>query len=297
LKTYANDKGIQIIGDIPLFVSPDSVDVWCHPEYFQVDSTSFKPKAVAGCPPDYFSKDGQFWGNPLYNWAALKKDGYSWWIERFKSSFSLVDVVRIDHFRGFESCWTIKAGAKTAAEGSWVKGPGLEVFKAIHTALPDSKIIAEDLGHITPEVTQLLEDTGLPGMAVLQFAFGGESDNYYLPHNLKENTVIYPGTHDNDTTLGWYETAGKDIQDHVRKYFDISGESVGWDFIRSSYRSVSKLAVISLQDLMSLDSAGRMNMPGTALGNWQWRYQTWQLELLTSESSEYLAGLSELYSR
>ena len=297
LKRYANGKGIQIIGDIPIFVSLDSVDVWCNPEFFQVDKRTGKPKAMAGCPPDYFAEDGQFWGNPLYDWKALKKDGYSWWIERFKSSFQLYDVVRIDHFRGFEAYWSIPAKAKTAAEGKWVKGPGLEVFEAIQKQLPKAKIIAEDLGHITTEVFELLKDTGLPGMAVLQFAFGDGSDNIYLPHNLKENSVIYPGTHDNDTSISWYETSGEVIQDHVRRYFDVSGQSVGWDFIRACYRSVSKLAIIPLQDLMSLDSAARMNEPGNALGNWQWRYQTWQLEALQNESAEYLADLAKLYRR
>ena len=297
LKSYANGKGIQIIGDIPIFVSLDSVDVWCHPEYFQIDKRTGQPKAVAGCPPDYFAEDGQFWGNPLYDWKVLKADGYAWWIDRFKSSFELYDVVRIDHFRGFEAYWSIPAKAETAAEGNWVKGPGLDVFKAIKKGLPKAKIIAEDLGHITPEVSELLADTGLPGMAVLQFAFGGSSDNFYLPHNLKENSVIYPGTHDNDTTIGWYETSDEEIRDHVRRYYDVSGESVGWDFVRSCYRSVSKLAIAPLQDLMSLDSSGRMNEPGNALGNWQWRYQTWQLEALMNESAEYLAGLTKLYGR
>ena len=252
---------------------------------------------MAGCPPDYFAEDGQFWGNPLYDWKALKEDGYSWWIERFKSSFDLYDIVRIDHFRGFEAYWSIPAKAKTAAEGKWVKGPGIDVFKAIQKNLPKAKIIAEDLGHITPEVSELLTDTGLPGMAVLQFAFGGGSDNFYLPHNLKENSVIYPGTHDNDTSISWYESSGEVVQDHVRRYFDVSGQHVGWDFIRACYRSVAKLAIIPLQDLLSLDSTARMNEPGNALGNWQWRYQTWQLEALQNESSEYLASLAKLYNR
>ena len=297
LKTYAKGKGIQIIGDIPIFVAFDSVDVWRNPEFFQVDKRSFKPKAVAGCPPDYFSKDGQFWGNPLYDWDQLKKDGFTWWINRFKASYNLYDIVRIDHFRGFESYWSIRADAKTAAKGKWVKGPGLELFKAIHKALPQAKIIAEDLGLITPEVRKLLHDTGLPGMAVLQFAFGGDSENLYLPHNVDKNSVIYSGTHDNDTTMGWFKEAGENIQSHVQRYFDVSGEFVGWDFIRSSYRSSSKLAIFPIQDMMDLDSSGRMNEPGKALGNWQWRYQSWQLELLNNESSDYLAGLSVLYGR
>jgi 4-alpha-glucanotransferase len=297
LKAYANDKGIQIIGDIPIFVALDSVDVWRNPEFFQVDKRSFKPKAVAGCPPDYFSKDGQFWGNPLYDWGQLKKENYKWWINRFSASYELYDIARIDHFRGFESYWSIRADAKTAAEGNWIKGPGLDLFKAVQKALPKAKIIAEDLGLITPEVTKLLHDTGLPGMAVLQFAFGGDNDNLYLPHNVDKNSVIYSGTHDNNTTIGWFKEAGERIQNHVQRYYDISGDAVGWDFIRSAYRSASKLAILPLQDLMSLDSSGRMNEPGNAMGNWQWRYQAWQLELLSNESSEYLAGLSALYGR
>jgi 4-alpha-glucanotransferase len=297
LKSYANNQGIEIIGDIPIFVSLDSVDVWCNPENFQVDKKSGKPKAMAGCPPDYFSKDGQFWGNPLYDWSQHKKTNYAWWIERFKSSFELYDIVRIDHFRGFEAYWSVPASAKTAAEGKWIKGPGLAFFEAIQAALPDAKIIAEDLGFITPAVSQLLKDTGLPGMAVLQFAFGGENDNFYLPHELNKNSVIYPGTHDNDTSIGWYESAGEVIRDHVRRYFDVTGEAVGWDFIRASYRSVSNLAIIPLQDLMSLGSHGRMNEPGNALGNWQWRYQVWQLEQLRNESATYLKTLADLYNR
>ena len=297
LKAHANKRGVQIIGDIPIFVALDSVDVWRSPESFQVDEESGKPIAVAGCPPDYFSKDGQFWGNPLYDWTQHKKDGYSWWIKRFESSFKLYDLVRIDHFRGFESYWSVPADAKTAAEGKWIKGPGLALFKAINAAIPGAKIIAEDLGFGTPEVSKLLDDTGLPGMAVLQFAFGGASDNYYLPHNVKANSVIYPCTHDNDTTLGWYTTAGGSIQNHVRSYLRVSGEAVGWDFIRACYRSVAKLAIVPLQDLMSLGTPARMNEPGTALGNWQWRYQAWQLELLRTESLKYLKELGDLYDR
>lgn len=297
LKAYANKRGIQIIGDIPIFVSLDSVDVWCNPEFFQINQKTYKPLAVAGCPPDYFSKDGQFWGNPLYDWSALEADKYRWWIERFEASFSLYDIVRIDHFRGFEAYWSIRANAKTAAEGKWIKGPGLALFSAIKNALPDAKIIAEDLGLITPEVTQLLNDSGLPGMAVLQFAFGGDSDNIYLPHNIEKNTIIYSGTHDNDTTIGWYKSADENIKDHVRRYYNVSGNSVGWDFVRSAYRSPARLAIVPLQDLMSLGSDGRMNKPGNALGNWQWRYQSWQLEELNNGSAHYLAELSDLYGR
>jgi len=297
LKQFANDQGVEIIGDIPIFVALDSADVWSSPEIFQLDKSSLMPTRVAGCPPDYFSEDGQFWGNPLYDWKQLKSDGYRWWLDRFKASFELYDVIRIDHFRGFESYWSIPADAETASEGKWVKGPGIDFFKAVKKSFPKARIIAEDLGLITPEVIELLEGTGLPGMAVLQFAFGMGNDNFYLPHNIKRNSVVYSGTHDNDTSLGWYESADEQTQDHFRKYFDVSGEFAGWDLMRAAYRSVANLAVVPMQDLLSLGNEARMNRPGFALGNWQWRYHTWQLESLRNESLEYLRYLADLYRR
>lgn len=297
LRDYARERGIQIIGDIPIFVSHDSADVWAEPEVFQFDPAGLEPKRVAGVPPDYFSAEGQYWGNPLFEWKHLEKTDFAWWKKRLKANFELYDVVRIDHFRGFEAYWSIPFGAPTAKSGKWIKGPGLGFFSAVKEQFPDARIIAEDLGTLGPEVFKLLAATGLPGMAVLQFAFGGESDNIYLPHNLDQNTVIYPGTHDNDTTMGWYHSCDEGTRDHVRRYLRISGEEIPWDFIRTAYRSVSRLAIVSLQDLMSLDSSARFNTPGEPQGNWQWRYSTNQLATLRKESSDYLVQLASLYGR
>lgn len=297
LRRYARDRQVRIIGDIPIFVSYDSADLWSAPHLFQLDAKTLKPKAVAGVPPDYFSEDGQYWGNPLFDWKAAAESGYDWWMKRLQANFELYDVVRIDHFRGFEAYWSIPYGAPSARSGKWIKGPGLPFFKAISARFPDARIIAEDLGTLTPEVFALLVETGLPGMAVLQFAFGGESDNLYLPHNLNRNSVIYPGTHDNDTTLGWYVSAPEHVQDHARRYLRIGGQEISWDLIRTAYRSISRLAVISLQDLMSLDSSARFNTPGSQEGNWQWRYRPEQLDRLRRESAEYLAEIAQLYGR
>lgn len=221
LRKYAKKRGVSIIGDIPIFAALDSADVWANAELFQFDTKKNVPLAVAGCPPDYFSADGQLWGNPLYDWDVLKQSGYQWWLDRLKSSFELYDVVRIDHFRGFDSYWSIPADAKTARNGSWQRGPGLDFFQAVKKAFPKARIIAEDLGELTDSVRTLRSDTGLPGMAILQFAFGSGSDNLYLPHNLEGNQVLYPGTHDNDTSRGWYQTAGENVKDHLRRRFPI----------------------------------------------------------------------------
>lgn len=296
LKQFAADSGVQIIGDIPIFTSLDSADVWANPEIFQLTKQG-KPSAVAGVPPDYFSPTGQLWGNPLYDWKTLKADGYSWWMDRLKLNFEFFDVVRIDHFRGFESYWRIPAKAKDATKGKWEEGPGIDFFAAIKKCFPEARVIAEDLGEITPKVRELKEQTGFPGMAILQFAFGGKADNPYLPHNLIADSIIYPGTHDNDTTLGWYQDATPETQDQVRRYFSISGEEISWDFLRAAYRSVSRLAIIPMQDLLSLDSEARMNTPGEAAGNWQWRYTKDQLENLHQNSTAYLRELGELYDR
>ena len=289
--------GIEIIGDIPIFTALDSADVWAHPELFQLDPRTSRPRAVAGVPPDYFSADGQLWGNPLYDWPAQAATGYSWWLARLRAAFSLADVVRIDHFRGFEAYWSVPAGAATARTGRWVAGPGLPFFAAVQAALPGARLIAEDLGLLTPETTALREATGLPGMAVLQFAFGGDAANPYLPHNLRANCVIYPGTHDNDTALGWYQSADESVRDHVRRYLRVSGREIGWDLIRSAYASVASLAVIPLQDFLSLGPEGRFNTPGQAAGNWGWRYRAEQLERLQRDSAGYLRELAELHGR
>lgn len=297
LRTRAAKLGISIIGDTPIFTALDSADVWANPELFQLDPATLRPTAVAGVPPDYFSADGQLWGNPLYDWPAHAAGHYAWWIARLRANFELCDVVRIDHFRGFEAFWSVPAGSPTAKTGSWVLGPGIEFFRAVAAAIPSAKLIAEDLGLLTPATIALRDETGLPGMAVLQFAFGGKADNFYLPHNLFKNSVIYPGTHDNDTTLGWYASADERTRDHVRRYLRINGQEIGWDLARAAYRSVSNLAIVSLQDLMSLGSEARFNTPGKAQGNWTWRYTAEQLRALRDNSAGHLAELAALYGR
>ncbi|MDQ8205332.1 4-alpha-glucanotransferase [Pelagicoccus sp. SDUM812003] len=297
VRRYAETHGVSIIGDIPIFVALDSADVWQNPEYFQLDGKTSLPTAVAGCPPDYFSDDGQLWGNPLYDWDTLAKDDYSWWIRRFKRSFELYDVVRIDHFRGFDSYWSIPYGSETARTGEWVAGPGIDFFKAIKKKIRNCKLIAEDLGDLTDAVRELRRDTGLPGMAILQFAFGGEGDNFYLPHNHQANCVLYPGTHDNNTTLGWYAEASEEVRDHVRRYFNIDGSEVGWDLLRSCYKSVPRLAIVPFQDILSLGSEARFNTPGNAGGNWGWRYLPHQIREVRGGTAAYLKELSELYYR
>lgn len=289
--------GVEIVGDAPIFVAADSADVWANPQLFQIDQTTGRPLFVAGVPPDYFSADGQLWGNPLYKWEAHAAEGYAWWQRRLRANFMVCDVLRIDHFRGFDSYWAIPADAPTARKGSWLQGPGRPFFEAIRSALPESRFIAEDLGDLTDSVRELRASVGLPGMTILQFAFGGKATNPYLPHNLEANSVVYPGTHDNDTTLGWYATATGAEKDHVRRYFQISGAEAGWDFIRAAYRSVSNLAVIPLQDYMSLGSSARFNTPGRPAGNWQWRYRAEQLDRLHRDSAGYLHEIGVLYGR
>lgn len=296
VRARARHRGIEIIGDAPIFVARDSADVWANPELFQLDPEG-PPRFVAGVPPDYFSADGQLWGNPLYDWPAHAADGYLWWLRRLRSNFELYDVVRIDHFRGFDTYWSVPGAAETAKVGSWKEGPGLDFFRAVKAALPDSRLIAEDLGDLLPSVLKLRDATGLPGMTVLQFAFGGGSDNLYLPHNTQPNSVVYPGTHDNDTTLGWYRSVDEKTRDHVRRYFRISAQEVGWDFIRAGYEAVARLAVFPVGDLMNLGSEGRFNTPGRPDGNWQWRYSSSQLEKLHRNSAGYLRELGALYGR
>lgn len=297
IRRHASSRGVRIIGDIPIFTALDSADVWASPNLFQLDPATLHPTAVAGVPPDYFSADGQLWGNPLYDWPAHARDGYAWWLERLRAAFAFCDVVRIDHFRGFEAYWSVPAGRPNARVGAWIPGPGLDFFRRVRAALPDARLIAEDLGLLTPETVAMREATGLPGMAVLQFAFGGGADNAYLPHNQTANSVVYPGTHDNDTTLGWYASADERTRDHVRRYLRVSGREIGWDFIRSAYASVARLAIISLPDLMSLGSEARLNTPGVGQGNWTWRYRAEQLTRLAAQSAPYLRELGELHGR
>jgi len=297
LRRRAAAVGIRIIGDTPIFTALDSADVWSSPHLFQLDRKTLRPTAVAGVPPDYFSVDGQLWGNPLYDWPVHRAEGYAWWIQRLRANFALCDVVRIDHFRGFEAYWSVPAGAPTARTGAWVPGPGLDFFRAVQAALPGAPLIAEDLGLLTPATLALRDATGLPGMAVLQFAFGGEPDNPYLPHNQRANCVVYPGTHDNDTALGWYAGIDERTRDHVRRYLRISGREIGWDLIRSAYAAVANLAVIPLPDLLSLGAEARFNTPGKAQGNWSWRYRAGQLRDLRAGSAAYLRELAALYGR
>ncbi|MCU0793564.1 MAG: 4-alpha-glucanotransferase [Opitutaceae bacterium] len=298
VRAAAKTRGIQLIGDAPIFVARDSADVWSRPDLFQLDQKTGEPLAVAGVPPDYFSADGQLWGNPLYAWEThAEADGFAWWITRLRANFALCDVVRIDHFRAFDTYWSIPADARTAKNGQWKQGPGLAFFQAVKAALPDAKLIAEDLGDLFDSVRELRDACGLPGMTILQFAFGGDGTNLYLPHNLVANAIVYPGTHDNNTTRGWYAAASEKERDHVRRYLRVDGREIAWDFIRSAYGAVSRLAIVPMQDLLGLDGAARFNTPGVAAGNWQWRYSREQLAALRSGSAAYLRELGELYHR
>ncbi len=297
LKDYASRRGVRIIGDVPIYAAADSADVWSHPDIFQLDAESGRLLEVAGVPPDYFSETGQLWGNPLYNWKALKASGYQWWLDRLGRNLELYDVVRIDHFRGFHDYWSIPSDAPDARSGRWLKGPDLDFLKAVKSAYPKARLIAEDLGDLSEGVYKLRDAAGLPGMAILQFAFGGESDNLYLPHNHTANTVVYPGTHDNNTTRGWYEGLDEKTADHVRRYFRISGEEIAWDFVRAAYRSPARMAVIPMQDLLNLDESARLNLPGEAEGNWRWRCELNALDRLRKSSGAYLVELAQLYGR
>jgi 4-alpha-glucanotransferase len=297
IRAAAKERGVQIIGDLPIFVAGDSADAWAVPQLFELDAKTFLPVAVAGVPPDYFSADGQMWGNPLYDWSAHRAEGYAWWCARLRASFDLCDVVRIDHFRGFDAYGRIPLPAENARKGEWVPGPGLDLFRAFQRVLPGARIIAEDLGILTDSVNELRINTGLPGMLVLQFAWGGDAKNTYLPHNAPRNAVIYPGTHDNDTTTGWYRNAAEHERDHVRRYLRVSGEDIAWDFIRASYASPARLAIVPLQDLFSLGSEARFNTPGVAAGNWRWRVRAEAMEKLFGNTANYLRELGTLCGR
>jgi len=272
LRRYANDKGIRIIGDVPIYVPLDSADVWANPFIFQLDP-SRRPRMVAGCPPDSFSADGQLWGNPLYDWDAMKRTGYDWWIRRLKSAAQMYDVVRLDHFRGFESYWAIPAGDKTAANGRWMPGPGLDFIRAIQESLPNLKFIAEDLGFVTGEVRQLQLDSGYPGMKVMEFAFDSREEGNYLPHLYPVNSVVYSGTHDNLTLKQWFDEAEPADVAEAKAYLGLhDGEGYVWGMIRGCMGSVSKLCIIQMQDYLELGGEARMNFPGTLSNhNWTWR--------------------------
>lgn len=296
LKQYAKEKHVQIIGDLPIFVSLDSSDVWSNPHLFDLNEQG-EPNTVAGVPPDYFSENGQLWGNPLYNWKTHRKDSFNWWVARIKHNLRLYDYVRIDHFRGFESCWAVPSQEATAINGTWEKAPGAELFKVLKAKLKDLPIIAEDLGIITEEVEELMNETGFPGMAVLHFAFGGSSNNPYLPHMHKKHQVVYTGTHDNNTSIAWFDSLDPQTKTHVQQYLQISGSHIGWDLIRSAFRSVADIAITPLQDLMSLGASARFNNPGTSTGNWDWRFTQSDLEVLKKDSQAYLLETLRLYGR
>lgn len=296
LKKYANKKGVSIIGDAPIYVSGDSSDVWANPGLFQLDQENI-PTAVAGVPPDAFSEDGQLWGNPLYRWDVMKEDGYAWWVARIRANLEMFDILRIDHFRGFESYWSIPYGDKTAQGGKWCKGPGMNFIKAVNQAVPGAAIIAEDLGVLTPAVYRLLKQSGYPGMKILQFAFSAGEDSSYLPHNLVKNAVVYTGTHDNDTTLGWLNTAQPADLQKAADYLGFEpGVSPGvWAFIRGAMTSVCDLCVIPMQDYLELDSEARINTPST-LGpqNWSWRMEK---GAYTKEMAKKIARLTAITAR
>ena len=294
LKVYANKNKVEIIGDIPIYVAEDSSDVWANPELYMLDKDN-KPTCVSGCPPDAFSLKGQLWGNPIYNWELMDRQGYSWWIERIKASYDMFDVVRIDHFRGFESYWSIPASSDTAEIGAWVKGPEMKLFNAIKNALGDLKIIAEDLGFLTQEVTDFKNTTGYPGMKVLEFAFDSKEESDYLPHNYETNCFVYTGTHDNDTVLGWFNTSPEGDIKKAMDYLRLSEEEgYAWGFIRGAWSSVAKVSVAQMQDFLELDGRARMNVPSTIGGNWDWRMKPNQL---TNTLKTKLYDMTKLYGR
>ena len=297
LKRYANKKGIGIIGDIPIYVAYDSADTWASPKLFKLDGKGF-PTAVAGCPPDGFSPTGQLWGNPLYDWQYHKKTGYKWWIRRIRRCFELYDAVRIDHFRGFDSYYAIPYGDKTAEFGKWEKGPGYDLFAAIKEAVGDVDMIAEDLGFLTPSVLRLVKRSGYPGMKVLQFAFDSKEDSDYLPHNYDYNSVVYTGTHDNDTLVGWFETMkGRDKKmalSYLGKDGFASDKDLAMSFIRLAMSSVSKLCVIPMQDWLALDGSARINTPSTLGGNWVWRMKK---GAFTKKLARQMKDMTKLYAR
>lgn len=293
LKRYANERGIRIMGDMPIFVAHDSADVWARPEMFLLDRQG-NPTFVAGVPPDYFSPTGQRWGNPVYRWDVMKEDGYAWWAERFRWILQMVDVVRVDHFRGFAAYWQVPASEATAVAGRWVRVPGRELFRVLRKELCDLPIVAEDLGTITPDVVRLRKVLGFPGMRVLQFAFDGDPNNLYLPYTYERDTVVYTGTHDNDTLVGWVATLKDEERQRVLNYIGHENVSLPWEMIRLAYSSVAWLAVVPMQDWLGLGSEARMNQPGREEGNWQWRCR-W--EHLSDSLAQAISTLCVVYGR
>jgi len=293
LREYAGARGVLLFGDMPIFVAHDSADVWVNRDIFVLDDTG-QVEVVAGVPPDYFSKTGQRWGNPHYRWDALEQQGYAWWVERVRGQNELFDLIRVDHFRGFEAYWEIPAAAETAIEGRWIKAPGAALFRRVLEELGALPLVAEDLGIITPDVEALRDNFGLAGMKILQFAFGGDASNPYLPHNHKPLCIVYTGTHDNNTTLGWYQELGRAEKHHLREYIGCPREKMPWPLIRMAFASVSRMAIVPLQDVLELDGAHRMNQPGVADGNWGWRFE-W--DQFSDELPGKLRELAGMYGR
>jgi 4-alpha-glucanotransferase len=292
VRQRAHAEGIELMGDMPIFPDHNSSDVWANQGLFKLDAEG-QPLVVAGVPPDYFSATGQLWGNPLYNWEAMRTDGYRWWVERIRTGLRLFDSIRIDHFRGFAAAWEVPAGAATAVEGEWAPGPGLSFFQALRAALGRIPFVAEDLGLITADVRQLRRDAGVPGMAVLQFAFGGDATNPYLPHNLEVDCVLYTGTHDNDTTAGWLATASEGERDYLRRYLGRDRVSVE-DVVHLACSTVAATVILPMQDVLGLGSEARMNVPGTASGNWRWQMEG---DALDRGRAAWLRSLAETFGR
>jgi len=293
LKKYANERGVHMFGDMPIFVAHDSAEVWANPDQFDLkpDGT---PRHVAGVPPDYFSATGQRWGNPLYRWSHMKADDFSWWRQRVANALELYDLVRIDHFRGFQAFWQIDAGEEYAINGKWIKAPGMALFKSLSRHFEALPLVAEDLGVITDEVLELRDTFAFPGMKILQFAFDGNTHNPYLPHNCSLNSVVYTGTHDNDTSLGWYNALPSHVQTYVNSYLGDNGSSMPWNLIRAALASTAFMAVIPMQDLLQLGAGHRMNTPGVKEKNWVWRFK-W--EEMPAGVSERLLNLNKLFGR
>jgi len=295
LKRYANLRDIKIIGDIPIYVAHDSADVWSHPETFCLDEPTGEPALMAGVPPDYFSSTGQLWGNPVYNWEELQANNFQWWVQRFEAIFDYVDVTRIDHFRGFEAYWAVKRGKKNAIEGEWIQAPGTALFEVINEKFGNLPIIAEDLGLITPEVEALRDRFEFPGMKILQFAFNSGPDEPFLPFNYERNCVVYTGTHDNDTTVGWFNQLQHYEREDVYRYLGcLDPQGIHWSLIRMAWGSIANLAVVPFQDLLGLGTDARMNFPGKAEGNWGWRYRA---EALNWEVRDRLKTMTYICGR
>ena len=295
LKSYANLRGIRIIGDIPIYVAHNSADVWANPENFCLNQETGEVALMAGVPPDYFSATGQLWGNPVYNWEQLQHDHFHWWVQRFQALLDYVDLIRIDHFRGFEAYWVVKQGETTALNGEWVKAPGEAFFEVLNEKLGQLPIMAEDLGVITPEVDALRDRFEFPGMKILQFAFGGDAGNPYLPFNYPRNCVVYTGTHDNDTTVGWFNQLSEQEKESFLTYLGCtSHEGIHWDLIRIALSCVANQAIIPLQDILGLGTEARMNFPSKPEGNWEWRYKS---DAVTEEMRSRLKTLTHIYGR